>query len=79
MNIAQKIKLLADQKALGIHKLHKLGNSYAITVPKMWVELHYIEINGEYYVRLEADEGRLHFSSIDLGYIESVVIKEKRK
>ena len=79
MQIEEKIKILAEQRALGIRRLLRLGNSYAITLPKIWVELHCIEIDGVYYVKIEVQEGELFFSTISPEDIEGIVVKEKKR
>ena len=79
MELKQKIKLLGEQKIFGVNKLIRIGGSYGVTLPKIWVDFHCTEIDGEYYCRLEVNEDTLIFSPINIGDIEAVRIKEKQK
>jgi hypothetical protein len=56
MKVEDKIRVLAEQKAFGIRRLIKVGSSFAITVPKIWVNLHCLEVDDKYYLRLEAQD-----------------------
>lgn len=77
MDTAEKIRALAKIRAFGVKKLIKFGDSYAITLPKSWVELNGIEIDGDYYVSLNVENTKLIFSLIDAEAIEEIAVKEK--
>jgi antitoxin component of MazEF toxin-antitoxin module len=79
MELAEKIKILGEQHAFGVNKLTKIGNSYAIILPKVWVQMHCVDIDGGYYLRLEVEDNQLIFSPIELEDVEAIVIKEKVK
>lgn len=72
-----KVKLLAEQKALGIRKLLRIGDSYALTLPKFWVRWHCFETDGEYYVQLTVEGSMLRFSPIDEDTLKKVMVREK--
>lgn len=78
MELKEKIRLLSEQHAFDIRKLTRIGDSLGLLVPRTWVDLHCIEIDGEYYFRLKVAEGKLIFSAIDPDDIEAVTIKEKK-
>lgn len=78
MNIEEKIKRMAEQRILDVRKLTKVGDSYFLRIPKSWITWHCVEIEGDYYFRLEVDGDRLIFSPINLDDIEAVSIKEKK-
>ncbi|HEY41518.1 MAG TPA: hypothetical protein G4O18_06625 [Dehalococcoidia bacterium] len=79
MKIEDKLKVLAERPEIfGITKLIKIGGSYAIIVPKLWLEFNGVEVDGEYYCRLEVANSQLVFSPIAPEDIESVVIREKK-
>jgi hypothetical protein len=73
----EKIKILADTHAFGIRKLIPLGGSYGLVIPKMWVTANCVEIDGEYYLKLNVVNNELRFSSISPDDIEGIEIKEK--
>lgn len=78
MELKEKIKILSQQRAFGINKLTKVGDSYFLRIPRNWIHMHCAEIDGDYYFRLEVDGGTLKFSSIELDDVEAVTIKEKQ-
>lgn len=78
MDIEQKIKVMAESKILGMTKLIRLGGSYALTVPKMWLEFNATEVEGDYYCQVDVVGNTLIFRPIKPGDIEAVVIKERK-
>lgn len=78
MELEQKIKLLAETKAFGITKLIRIGGSYGITLPKIWVDFNAVEVEGDYYCRIEVENNALIFRPITQDDLEGIVIKEKR-
>lgn len=78
MELEQKLKLLAEQNIFGINKLIKLGGSYALILPRTWVDIHCISIDDAFYVKLQVIDGKLVFSSIAPRDIADIVIKEKK-
>ena len=42
-----KIKTLASQNVLGIKKFVRIGDSFGIIIPRLWLEMNAIEIDGE--------------------------------
>ena len=77
MKTEEKIKALAKIRAFGVKKLVRLGDSYALVLPKSWVELNGIEIDGNFFVSLNVEGIKLVFSLIDLEGLEEVKVKEK--
>ena len=77
MELGEKIQFLAKEKIFGIKKLVNFGYSYAVILPKNWVELHGVEIDGNYYVTLKVENSNLIFSPIDETDIKAVTVKEK--
>jgi antitoxin component of MazEF toxin-antitoxin module len=78
VELEQKIKLLAETKAFGITKLIRIGGSYGITLPKIWVDFNAVEVEGDYYCRIEVENNALIFRPITQDDLEGIVIKEKR-
>lgn len=79
MQVKDKIRILAEQKIFGMRKLVKFGNSYGINLPRTWVNMNCIEIDGNYYLKLEVENNKLIFSPIDPSDIEGVVVKKKEE
>ena len=77
MELREKIQFLAKEKIFDIKKLVNFGDSYAVILPKNWVELHGVGIDGNYYVTLKVENSNLIFSPIDETDIKAVTVKEK--
>ena len=73
-----KIKLLAEEKAFGIRKLTKVGDSFALILPKFWVQWYCTEIDGNYYLKLQVIDNELVFSPITSDDVKDIRIKEKQ-
>jgi len=78
MELEQKIKILAESRMFGISKLVHLGGSYALILPKRWVEVNMTDIDGDYYCGVEVVDDTLVFRPIDPNDLEAVTIKEKK-
>ena len=78
MNTKEKIKLLSQKHTFGIRKLIELGDSYALTIPKLWVLMNCTELDDSYYLQLNIEDNKLIFMSIDEKEIESISVKEKK-
>ena len=79
MELEQQIKLLAESKVFGITKLIRIGGSYGVTLPKIWVDFNTVEVDDDYYCRLEVEGNALIFSPISPQDIEGIIIKEKKQ
>lgn len=77
MELKEKIKVLADTPGQGIIKLHPLGGSYALIMPKFWVYMNCTEVDSEYYVKMEQVDGNLLFRSIDIDEIRDTEVRKK--
>ena len=76
--MGQVIRILAETKTFGITKLIRIGGSYGVILPKMWLEFNGTEIDGDYYCRLDVEDNALIFRPITPDDLEGVVIKEKQ-
>ena len=79
MDLHKKIEILSKQQAFGMRKLTKVGNSFALLVPKSWLDFNCTEIDGEYYFTLQVEGNQLIFSPVDLEVVDAVTIREKVK
>jgi hypothetical protein len=77
MELEEKIRILAERKAFGIRKLLSIGNSYAIVIPKFWVEYNCLEIDGDYFMQLDVEGESIRFSPINVDSLKAVKVKEK--
>ena len=75
MEIDEKIKKLGRSHSFGIRKLIIVGNSYAITLPKFWVDMYCTRIDGEYYLKLKVIGGDLLFGAIKPEDVEHIRMK----
>ena len=73
-----KIRFLAEEKLFGIRKLIPIGGSYGLVIPKMWVVMNCVEIDGDYYLKLQVNGDELIFSPISSDDIRKVSIREKK-
>ena len=80
MRLKQKIEILAESKVLGITKLTRFGTSYGVVVPRLWLEMHAIALDGDYYLSLAVSDenATLTFRPLDPKDIEAVIVKEKK-
>ena len=74
-----KIKVAADQNILGVTKLIKMGGSFGVTIPRVWVDFHCIDVDDEYYLIMEVEGNRLIFSPINLEDIKDIRIRVKEE
>lgn len=79
MNVEKKIQILAESNLSAITKLIRIGGSYGVTLPKIWVDLNMIEIEGEYYCGMEIAGNNIVFRPIEPNDYEAVTIREKEK
>ena len=77
MEINEKIKVLADMPGQGIIRLHSIGGSYALILPKFWVYMNCTNIDDDYYVSLKQVDGNLLFTPIDMDEIAGLEVKKK--
>ena len=73
----QLIKELAKQQAFGVKKLVSLGGSYAVIIPMTWIKWHCVEIDGDYYFKLDVDNDTLILKGIADEDLEGVTLKRK--
>lgn len=52
-------------RLMGGHKLHMVGNSYMLAIPAAWCRLYALQVNGDVWVRVSSDAGRLIVEPID--------------
>lgn len=79
MEIETKIKLLSQMDAFGIKKLVKVGDSFALIVPKPWVVMFCTEIENNYYFQLQVENNQLIFSPINTEEVDTINVKRRRK
>jgi hypothetical protein len=72
---SDKIKLLAEKKAFGIRKVLPLGHSYAIVLPKFWVELFCTEIDNKYYMEIDVQDDVVRIHPVDTEALKNIHIK----
>jgi len=77
MDIATKVKVLAEMRAFGIIKLKRIGGSYSLIIPMSWVKIYGFAIEEDYYVKLDVVGHKLMLSLIDETELELINIKEK--
>lgn len=77
MSLRDKIRLMSEQNIFGVTKLHRFGGSYVLPIPKIWVDLHCTSIDGDYYLRLEVEGGKLLLSPLELEDIDALRVRRK--
>ena len=59
----KQLRILEDLGIIGLRELKKVGGSYALFLPKSWVDTFCLEINGTYWFRLNVNsDGSITFS-----------------
>ena len=77
VSLRDKIRLMGKQNIFGVTKLHRVGGSYVLPIPKIWVDLHCTSIDGDYYLRLEVEGGKLLLSPLELEDIDALQVRRK--
>lgn len=80
MNEVEKkalIRELGRQRAFGVKKLVRIGGSYAVVVPKIWINFNAVEIDGDYYFKMGVEGNELVLKAITDEDLEGVSIKPK--
>lgn len=77
VSLRDKIKLMSEQNIFGVTKLHKVGGSYVLPIPKIWVDLHCTSVDGDYYLKLEVEGGKLVLSPLELEDIDTLRVRRK--
>lgn len=68
-----KDKLKDLRGIFGIRKLHKVGDSYMITVPKEWVMLYGLQDeHGDSWVIISFQAGKIVISPLDESLVDSI-------
>lgn len=77
LEIEQKVKVLS-QLGFGIRKVSRLGNSYAIIVPKEWVEYFCLRTDDAYWVQMSIDEDNtLRISPLTEADLKAIRVRKK--
>lgn len=77
MENTEKIKLLAKDSLFGVKKLQRIGGSFAVLLPREWVEWSCVEIDGDYYCKMDIADRSLLLSMIAETDLENLDIKGK--
>lgn len=79
MELEKRIKMMAESKMYAVTKLIRIGGSYGVIVPKLWLDCNTTEIEGDYYCGIEVVGNTLVIRPIQPGDLEGVTIIEKEK
>lgn len=66
-------KRQAIMKMLGCRKLHRLGDSYAIILPKLWIDANAVKMGESYYVKMSTEMEEIIVQPIDQGEINQLL------
>lgn len=78
MESVEKIKLLAKEKAFGIRRATRIGDSYGVLVPKFWLEMHSVLLDGDYYFQMQVEDGKLIISPLNLKDVENIAMEGEK-
>lgn len=71
------IKALAQQQAFGVKKGINIGGSLAVVIPMTWVKFHCVEIDGDFYFKLNVEDDTLILKGINDEDLEGITLKKK--
>lgn len=76
-NIEEKLKVLQSMGVLGIRKLIPVGGSYAVIIPKEWIDYYTLQTNSGYWVKLlPTEEGNILLASVTEDEVKSLYVAE---
>lgn len=78
MELKKKIEWMSRHHIFGVKKLTKVGDAFYLNIPKAWILVNCIEIDGAYYFKLEVEGNQLIFSPISLEDLEGRIVKETK-
>lgn len=78
----EQLKALESLGICGLYELKKVGGSYALFLPKTWVDLFCLEVDGTYWVQIAVgNDGTITFERPDMKKLEEdfkyVKVKEQ--
>lgn len=52
-------------KLLGATRLQRLGDSYALIIPKLWIDANAVKIDNSFYVKTDVDLDQITIEPLD--------------
>lgn len=79
MEIETKIKVLAESKLFGMHRLCRIGGSYSLILPKHWVEIFMHRIDDDYYCHIDVVNDTVVLRPASPKDVEGITVKGEMK
>lgn len=71
MLTVEQLRILETLGLAGLYELKKVGGSYALFLPKVWVDLFCLEVDGSYWVQLTiGNDGTITFERPNMEKLE---------